>query len=321
MSADSTLYTRSDLYFGECPATQADRDAVDRIEAEEVAAGTAAILAAKFAGLSDNQRVLSTRTSRNPFPGGPVTFVYATLLTFTCPEGEAPPPIGQPPYNPPGTPGTCEYATSLGCEAPNEKWLSLVVDSLGNPRITDCAFDTFDYCHAPCDSAYGPPVKSVRLPPAAGQAERAAAYQRLVETHVPDAATRMVNAGCPWPPPGWDEPRIRSHVSEDAGSLFQATQAVAVELGISEAFPYGSDVPAGVLRAFREALTPDDVALRYYALPTRNQEMLVTVDGETNLGRMARVYPEALMLPAASIPGESGGVVTAQQAIQHVLNS
>lgn len=115
--------------------------------------------------------------------------------------------------------------------------------------------------------------------------------------------------------------RVRSTVSEDAGSLFQATQAVAVELGISEAFPFASDAPAGVPRAFHEAFTPDDVAIRYYPLPTRNQEMLVTVDGETNLGRMARVYPEALMLPAASVPGESGGVVTAQQAVQHVLDS
>lgn len=120
---------------------------------------------------------------------------------------------------------------------------------------------------------------------------------------------------------GLADPRVRSNVSEDAGSLFQATQAIAVELGISEAFPFGSDVPAGVLRPFREALTPAEVAIRYYPLPTRNQEMLITVDGETNLGRMARVYPEALMQPAVGIPGESGGVVTAQQAIQHVLNS
>lgn len=115
--------------------------------------------------------------------------------------------------------------------------------------------------------------------------------------------------------------RIRSHVSEDAGSIFAATQAIAVELGISEAFDYGEGVPAGVLRPFSEALTPELVALRYRPLPTRNQEMLVTVDGETNLGRMASTIPEALMLPASSIAGESGGVVTAQQAIQHVVDT
>lgn len=119
---------------------------------------------------------------------------------------------------------------------------------------------------------------------------------------------------------GSDSPRIRSNVSEDAGSLFQATQAVAVELGISEAFEYGADLGSG-LRAFREALTPDEVAARYYPLPTRNQEMLVTVDGETNLGRLASTYPAAIMRPATVIPGASGGVVTAQQAIQHVLDS
>lgn len=114
--------------------------------------------------------------------------------------------------------------------------------------------------------------------------------------------------------------RIRSSVSEDAGSLFQATQAAAVELGLSEAFEYGEDVSAGWLRSFREALTPDQVAVSYYALPTRNQEMLVTVEGETNLGRLAGVYPAGIMVPATSIPGASGGVVTAQQAIQHVTN-
>jgi hypothetical protein len=115
--------------------------------------------------------------------------------------------------------------------------------------------------------------------------------------------------------------RIRSHVREDAGSIFAATQAIAVELGISEAFDYGEGVPAGVLRPFSEALTPELVALRYHPLPTRNQEMLVTVDGETNLGRMASTIPEALMLPASSIPGESGGLVTAQRAIQHVVDT
>lgn len=112
--------------------------------------------------------------------------------------------------------------------------------------------------------------------------------------------------------------RIRSSVSEDAGSLFQATQAAAVELGLSEAFEYGEDVSAGWLRSFREALTPDQVAVSYYALPTRNQEMLVTVEGETNLGRLAGVYPAGIMVPATSIPGNAGGTVTAQQAIQHV---
>jgi len=114
--------------------------------------------------------------------------------------------------------------------------------------------------------------------------------------------------------------RIRSSVSEDAGSLFQATQAAAVELGLSEAFEYGEGVPAGWLRSFREALTPDDTAVSYYPLPTRNQEMLVTVEGETNLGRLASVYPSGIMVPASAIPGASGGVVTAQQAIQHVTN-
>lgn len=115
--------------------------------------------------------------------------------------------------------------------------------------------------------------------------------------------------------------RIRSHLSEDAGSIFAATQAVAVELGISEAFDYGENVPAGVLRSFSEALTPELVALRYWPLPTRNREMLTIVDGETNLGRLANSIPPALMLPATSIPGESGGLVTAQQAIQHVVDS
>lgn len=113
--------------------------------------------------------------------------------------------------------------------------------------------------------------------------------------------------------------RVRSSVSEDAGSLFQATQAVAVELGISEAFEYGTDVSSG-LRAFREALTPDEVALRYYAVPTRNTEMLTTVEGETNLGRLAHTIAPRIFTRGTSIPGNDGGVVTAQQAIQHVVN-
>lgn len=290
-----------------------------------ISAARANLIAGVVASLGPNQRLRDvTLEHAEAGPTGRITMterLRCWVDTFTCPDGEEPPSWGQPPYDEPGAPGSCEYATSLACGGANETWLALVVDSLGNPSITDCAFDTFDYCHAPCDATFGPPAKSVRVPPPAGQAERDAAYRSLVETHIPDAASRMTGAGCAWPPPGWAEPRIRSSISEDAGSLFQATQAVAVELGISEAFPYGSDVPAGVLRAFREALTPAEVASRYYPLPTRNQEMLVTVDGETNLGRMARVYPEALMLPATSIPGESGGLVTAQQAIQHVLNS
>lgn len=114
--------------------------------------------------------------------------------------------------------------------------------------------------------------------------------------------------------------RVRSNVSEDAGSIFMVTQAVAVEMSIAEAFDYGEDVPAGVLRAFSEALTPDEAALRYYPLPTRNQEMLVTVEGETNLGRMAHTVPAAIMRAANDIPGNVGGLVTAQQAIQAVVD-
>lgn len=118
---------------------------------------------------------------------------------------------------------------------------------------------------------------------------------------------------------GADGARIRSSVSEDAGSLFQATQAVAVELGISEAFEYGTDVGSG-LRSFREALTPNEVAVRYYPLPTRNTEMLTTVEGETNLGRLAHTIAPRIFTRGSSIPGNVGGVVTAQQAIQHVVN-
>lgn len=114
-------------------------------------------------------------------------------------------------------------------------------------------------------------------------------------------------------------PRIRSSVSEDAGSLFQATQAVAVELGINEAFEYGANVGTGLL-AFREALTPDEVSLRYRPVPTRNTEMLTTVEGETNLGRMAHTIAPRIFTRGSSIPGNVGGVVTAQQAIQHVVN-
>lgn len=117
-----------------------------------------------------------------------------------------------------------------------------------------------------------------------------------------------------------DTARVRSHVSEDAGSLFQATQAVAVESAVSEAFPYGARLSIGSLRPFREALTPEEVALRYYPLPTRNQEMLLTVEGETNLGRMARTYPGPIVTRVADIPGHSGETMTAQQAIQHVFD-
>lgn len=125
--------------------------------------------------------------------------------------------------------------------------------------------------------------------------------------------------GVPGAPPILPD-RLRSSVSEDAGSLFQATQATAVEMGVSEAFPYGSALPSGVLRPFSEALTPELTAQRYYPLPTRNLEMLVTVDGETNLGRMARTIPGSVMRPAASIPGNVNGLVTAQQAIQYIVN-
>lgn len=113
--------------------------------------------------------------------------------------------------------------------------------------------------------------------------------------------------------------RVRSTVSEDAGSLFQATQAVAVELGISEAFEYGTNV-GSELRPFHEALTPEEVALRYRPVPTRNQEMLTTFEGETNLGRLAHTIAPRIFTRGTSIPGNDGGVVTAQQAIQHVVN-
>lgn len=114
--------------------------------------------------------------------------------------------------------------------------------------------------------------------------------------------------------------RVRSHVSEDAGSLFQATQAVAVESAVSEVFPWGTQLPPGTPRVFREALTPEDVALRYWPIPTRNAEMLVAVEGETNLGRMARVYPSPVMTRVADIPGHSGDTMTAQEAIAHVFS-
>lgn len=115
--------------------------------------------------------------------------------------------------------------------------------------------------------------------------------------------------------------RVRSHVSEDAGSLFQATQAVAVENAVSEAFPYGVALTQGSLYPFREALTPDQIAAFYYPISTRNQEMLSTFEGETKLGRMARVYPSRIMARIEDLD-EFGGETsaTAQEAIQYIFN-
>lgn len=133
------------------------------------------------------------------------------------------------------------------------------------------------------------------------------------------ARTQTVLFIATWGPPlGAGLARIRSHLSEDAGSIFQATQAVAVEADVSEAFPY--EVAPPPVRPFSEALTPEQVALVYYPLPTRNQEMLTTVEGETNLGRMAGTYPTRIMLRAEDVPGWAGDPITAQAAVQHIFD-
>lgn len=119
------------------------------------------------------------------------------------------------------------------------------------------------------------------------------------------------------PPPA----RVRSSLSEDAGSIFEATSLVPVESAVSETFFRGEGPGQGELYAFSELLSPDTVALRYYPQPTRNFEHLDTYRGETLLGRMSRSYPKRIMIRAKDIASFGNpDKITAQQAVDFIFS-
>lgn len=114
--------------------------------------------------------------------------------------------------------------------------------------------------------------------------------------------------------------RISSNVREDAGSVFEATAAIAIDAAVSEVFPWSTPIESGDPLAFVEWCRPDEVAFQYYAARNRNMEMRVSVAGETVMSRLDRTIPPAIMISAAAIPGNVDGTVTAQQAIQYIFD-
>lgn len=86
-------------------------------------------------------------------------------------------------------------------------------------------------------------------------------------------------------------PRIRSSVSEDAGSLLDSVSVNAVDASISEAFLLDNEFAPISQTTFVEALDLTTVAATYYPLPRQSTEFINEYAGETLLSRMTRVYP------------------------------
>lgn len=112
--------------------------------------------------------------------------------------------------------------------------------------------------------------------------------------------------------------RVRSNLSVDVGSVIAATTVQAVEAGISEDFPM--DVQLGsTLHQFIEALTPESPSFAYYPSPVQNGEWLNAYEGETNLGRMARVYPRRIFGTVWDLSEETVASWTATEAVSFIF--
>lgn len=114
--------------------------------------------------------------------------------------------------------------------------------------------------------------------------------------------------------------RLRSDIQEDAGSILEATTAIAIDAGISETFPWGTPVVSGDALLVTEAFRPDEPAFQYYAIRTRNMDLRASVTGETIMARLARTIPPRIMQRVANIPGHPTDSMTAQAAIQYILD-
>jgi len=89
--------------------------------------------------------------------------------------------------------------------------------------------------------------------------------------------------------------RIRSSVSEDAGSLLDSVSLNAVDVSFNEAFLLGVSLSSTTPKNFVEALDVGATAQRVYPLPRQTTEFINDYAGETILSRMARTYPSAEM--------------------------
>lgn len=122
---------------------------------------------------------------------------------------------------------------------------------------------------------------------------------------------------------GWWTPvnlfaATQANVSEDAGSIFEAVAAIAIDASISEAYPWGTPIESGDPLLMVEAFTPEQPSFQYYAVRTRNSDLRVTTTGETIMGRLARTIPPRLMDRVADIT--LADTMTAQEAIQYILD-
>lgn len=123
---------------------------------------------------------------------------------------------------------------------------------------------------------------------------------------------------------GWWTPvnlyaATQANVSEDAGSIFEAVAAIAIDADINETYPWGTPIESGDPLLMVEAFTPEQPSFQYYAVRTRNSDLRVTTVGETIMGRLARTIPPRLMLRTTSLPGNPD-TITAQTAIQYILD-
>jgi len=116
------------------------------------------------------------------------------------------------------------------------------------------------------------------------------------------SATPQEELGVTWSysaPTGLDSPtdernRVRSSVSEDAGSLLDSTSLNAVDLSFNEAFLLDIELSTTSTKTFVEALDPLTTTQLVYPLPRQTTEYVNDYAGETILSRMTRVYPPAV---------------------------
>lgn len=113
--------------------------------------------------------------------------------------------------------------------------------------------------------------------------------------------------------------RVRSNVSVDAGSILKATRLLAVEADVTEDFLQATTLDQTQLKAFREAMSPGDIALVYYPTGVQNQERLSAYAGETILGRMALTYPERIMGLVTDLSNSAATSWTLTEALTYVF--
>lgn len=117
--------------------------------------------------------------------------------------------------------------------------------------------------------------------------------------------------------------RLRSSFSESVGSLLESVEARAVDARAGEDFTNAQALEPAVRTEFREVTRARSgpVDFSYFPRPRQNAVEENQYEGITVLSRLASWYPPTMFDTVTALGIGAGGIATAQEVIQHVLDT